>query len=122
MPVEPHGLAGGKCYATPDGEIRKVLKIVGDDLTDVSRTSAPAREQASETQGLVVSNLACCRCRPGCRLRSGAGELGFRTPVQPQLHDPIMTARGTSDGIQDPLWPRGGAPPPAVGYCRLRDL
>ena len=39
MPIEPHALAEGKCYATPDGEMRKVLKIAGDDVTYVSRPS-----------------------------------------------------------------------------------
>jgi hypothetical protein len=55
MPVEPHALHEGKCYATPDGEVRKVLKIAGNDVTYVPRTSASGREQPREGQETVVS-------------------------------------------------------------------
>ena len=55
MPVEPHALAEGKCYATPEGEVRKVLKIAGNDVTYVSRTSSSGREQPREGQETVVT-------------------------------------------------------------------
>jgi hypothetical protein len=53
MPIEPHALAEGKCYATPDGEMRKVLKIAGDDVTYVSRPSRSDRAQPEGEETIV---------------------------------------------------------------------
>ena len=55
MPVEPHALHEGKCYATPDGEVRKVVKIGVNDVTYISRAPSSAREWAPEGQERVVS-------------------------------------------------------------------
>jgi hypothetical protein len=79
MPIEPHGLAGGKCYATPDGQIRKVLKIVGDDLTYVSRTSAPsARAGAGNPRvGRQQSRLLPMSTRVSIAIRSGRTRLSY---------------------------------------------
>ena len=58
MPIELHAIAEGQCYATSDGEVRKVLKIGVKDVTYVLRTSSSGREQPREGEEMIVSVVA----------------------------------------------------------------
>ncbi len=62
MPIEPHAIAEGQCYATADGEVRKVVKIGVNDVTYVLRTSSSGRgqprEEGEETVVSVVTFAA----------------------------------------------------------------
>ncbi len=55
MPIDPHAIAEGQCYATAEGKVRKILKIGVNDVTYVSPTSSSGREQPRDGEETVVS-------------------------------------------------------------------
>lgn len=45
MTVDPHSLSAGKCYLTSDGQVRRIVEIIGDDNVNYETRSAQQPEE-----------------------------------------------------------------------------
>lgn len=45
MAVDPHSLSAGKCYLAEDGQIRRIVEIIGDDNVNYEVRSAQRPEE-----------------------------------------------------------------------------